>query len=754
MFVKQSAKMKVLTTILLLLLSGILQAQSVSGTVLDAKSLPIPGASITIKDTYDGSTTDSSGRFSFTTTEKGAQILVVSIVGYKPFEQKLNLDAAVPPLAIVLKEEITELKAVVISAGSFEASDRKKGTVLTPIDIVTTASADGDITGAIKTLPGTQQVGESEGLFVRGGTASETKVFIDGTLVNNFFYSSVPNIASRGRFSPFIFKGTVFSAGGYSALYGQALSSALILESIDLPEQSSANLGITVIGGSAGFQQLAKNKKGSWGFNYGYTDLNLAFAVLKQKQSYSTVPVFHTADANFRFKTGATGMIKYYGIFSTNKLAFTEPSIDTTGYKDFFKLSNTNIYHNLAWRESLGAGWKINVGFSYTNNKDKIKGSLQDGSEKETQLQGLEWKSFGLNSRGQFANAKVVLERKLAGLSAVRFGTEYNYTKEEPTFELYTGEKFPSKIRENLVSAFAEGDIYLTNNIAAKLGSRLEHSSILGKTNIAPRASLAYKLGAESQASLAYGQFYQTPESRYLPSTADLSYMKATHYIAQYQKTGNSRTFRSEVFFKKYDNLLKTGTQNNQPVATGNGGSGDAKGFEFFWRDKTTIKGVDYWVSYSYLDTERDFLNYPTSIRPSFAAKHTASLVLKKYVQGISTQFNGAYNYASARPYYLIGEDGSGGTKFIDQGKTPAYHNFSFSMNYLPSLKKPGNKNFVVYVLSISNVFGFDQTYNYKYSYNGARKEAVKPPTKSFVFIGAFFSFGVDRSQDVINSNL
>jgi hypothetical protein len=286
------------------------------------------------------------------------------------------------------------------------------------------------------------------------------------------------------------------------------------------------------------------------------------------------------------------------------------------------------------------------------------------------------------------------------------------------------------------------------------LGSRLEHSSILGKTNIAPRASLAYKLGAESQASLAYGQFYQTPESRYLPSTADLSYMKATHYIAQYQKTGNSRTFRSEVFFKKYDNLLKTGTQNNQPVATGNGGSGDAKGFEFFWRDKTTIKGVDYWVSYSYLDTERDFLNYPTSIRPSFAAKHTASLVLKKYVQGISTQFNGAYNYASARPYYLIGEDGSGGTKFIDQGKTPAYHNFSFSMNYLPSLKKPGNKNFVVYVLSISNVFGFDQTYNYKYSYNGARKEAVKPPTKSFVFIGAFFSFGVDRSQDVINSNL
>ncbi|HZI68418.1 MAG TPA: hypothetical protein VFD44_01855, partial [Hanamia sp.] len=72
---------------------------------------------------------------------------------------------------------------MVISAGTFEASDAKRGTVLKPVDIVTTASALGDITSAIKTLPGTQQVGESEGLFVRGGTADETKIFIDGTLV-------------------------------------------------------------------------------------------------------------------------------------------------------------------------------------------------------------------------------------------------------------------------------------------------------------------------------------------------------------------------------------------------------------------------------------------------------------------------------------------------------------------------------------------------------------------------------------------
>src|SRR4030095_3912269 len=167
------------------------------------------------------------------------------------------------------KEEPNELTAVTITAGTFEASDRKRAAaVLDPIDIVTTAGANADVTQALKTLPGAQQVGETEGLFVRGGTAAETKIFIDGTLVNRFFYSSAPNIAGYGRFNPFIFKGTVFSTGGYSALYGEELSTAVILESIDLPERTSATLGVSVLSLDGGYQYLNRKKTASWGINY------------------------------------------------------------------------------------------------------------------------------------------------------------------------------------------------------------------------------------------------------------------------------------------------------------------------------------------------------------------------------------------------------------------------------------------------------------------------------------------------------
>ena len=231
----------------------------VRGKVKDTKGHPIPGASIALKNSYDGATTDSSGVFSFSTSEKGEIIITVTNIGFKPFEQTINLNKEPITLEVSLKELLDELKAVTITAGSFAAGDTKRAAVLSSLDVATTGGANADITSALKTLPGAQQVGEQEGLFVRGGTGYETKQFIDGTLVNNPYYTSIPDIATRGRFLPFLFKGTVFSTGGYSALYGEALSSVVILESIDLPEKSAANASISPLFVGAGLQELAKD---------------------------------------------------------------------------------------------------------------------------------------------------------------------------------------------------------------------------------------------------------------------------------------------------------------------------------------------------------------------------------------------------------------------------------------------------------------------------------------------------------------
>ncbi len=191
----------------------------------------------------------------------------------------------------------------------------------------------------------------------------------------------------------------------------------------------------------------------------------------------------------------------------------------------------------------------------------------------------------------------------------------------------------------------------------------MEHSKIMEKWNAAPRVSLAYKFRDNSQASFAYGIFYQNPETKYLPTTNNkLNYARAAHYILQYQKTDSKHTFRTEVFYKKYSDLFKTFTNNGTGEAANNNGYGYAKGVEIFWRDKKSVKNVDYWISYSYLDTKRDYLNYPDAIRPYFAANHTASLVMKKFVVKWKTGFNASYTFATGRPYYQFVPDYSGNT--------------------------------------------------------------------------------------------
>lgn len=731
----------------------------ISGTVMSSKNKPLKGVSITLKDTYDGATSDSSGHFRIETSETGNQLLMFSYTGFKPYEEPINLTGNAVALSISLKELITELKAVVITAGSFEAGDSKKGTVLSALDIVTTASAQGDVTGAIKTLPGTQQVGETEGLFVRGGTATESKIYIDGTVVNNFFYSSVPGIASRGRFNPFLFKGTVFSSGGYSALYGQALSSALILESKDLPEKTEANLSVSVIGVGGGIQKLAKNKKSSWGVSYNYTNLWPAFKLIPQKQDFFNAPLYHNGDANFRIKT-KNGFIKYYGYANWSRLGIRDKDIDTSDFNSAIRLKNINIYQNINWRERLGKGWKMNMAFSYSNNKDIFENELQDQQGVKVTIMnplGYAFKNFDLVSRASFVQGRFVLEKKLNGLSSIRFGADHFYNDERSAFTLYDGSKFSNVFTDHLSAAFAETDVYVTNELAAKIGTRAEYSKFIGKWNVAPRVSLAYKLNETSQASFAYGIFYQNPETKYLPAiNNNLDYAKAAHYIFQYQRITKNKSLRAEIFYKEYDRLLKTGDNGTgRNVASGNNGNGFAQGVEFFWRDKATIKDLDYWISYSYLDTKRDFLNYPFAIQPSFATAHTASLVMKKFVMKWKTGFNLSYNYATGRPYYQFTFNNlTNKNEIADQGKTIAYNNLSFSLNYLPKLGDTKSKKFIVWVLSISNVLGQKQVFSYNYATLSNRKVEVGPPSKRFVYIGCFISFGVDRTEDAINNNL
>ena len=145
---------------------------TITGKIMTKKGEPVMFANIAIKDSFDGTSSNLDGEFSFITSKNGEQIIMVSCIGYEPIEKAILLNRPTVQLEIILKPSVSEIDAVYITAGSFEASDEKRTVVMKSVDIGSTAGALGDITGAIETLLGTQTVGESSGLYVRGGSGS------------------------------------------------------------------------------------------------------------------------------------------------------------------------------------------------------------------------------------------------------------------------------------------------------------------------------------------------------------------------------------------------------------------------------------------------------------------------------------------------------------------------------------------------------------------------------------------------------
>jgi hypothetical protein len=256
---------------------------------------------------------------------------------------------------------------------------------------------------------------------------------------------------------------------------------------------------------------------------------------------------------------------------------------------------------------------------------------------------------------------------------------------------------------------------------------------------------LAYKVSKASQFSLAYGEFEQAPRQDYLKYSDNFSNEKASHYILNYQYNSKKRTFRSEIYYKDYNNLVKYDTEIPQFNSQfNNNGFGYAKGLDIFWRDNKTIKNVEYWLSYSYIDTKRDYKDYTAEVTPSFVAKHNISLVTKYWINDWKSQIGFSHSFNSGRPYNNPNE-----TVFMN-GKTKTYNNLSFNWAYLISQQK-------ILYFSVNNVLGTQNVFGYEYAnspnssgfYN--RRE-ITPTADRFFFIGFFWTISNNKKDNQLNN--
>lgn len=212
------------------------QFASVRGYISDADTRErLAGVNVVLtlpNNALLGSASDADGYFVINRVPIGIARMRVSFVGYTPLMDTLNLRSGdVRMLRLGLALEESELGEVVVEAEAAEGAATTVAGLQTvrPADIerVPMPGVTGDLVSYLQTMPGVSSLGDRGGqFFIRGGSASQNDIFLDGIpIFQPFhivgFYSAFPSeVVNRAD----------FYKGGFGAAYGGRLSSVIDVE--------------------------------------------------------------------------------------------------------------------------------------------------------------------------------------------------------------------------------------------------------------------------------------------------------------------------------------------------------------------------------------------------------------------------------------------------------------------------------------------------------------------------------------------
>ncbi len=226
-----------------LLSSAGLNAQStgsLTGQVLDASQMPIPGAAVTLKGTTTGSVTDATGRYSISGIAPGTITVQASFLGYVTATSSTKITAGTRSvLNFVLTEDVKMLgEAVVVGYGTTQSRDLtgavsaipsknfQQGNFATPEQMVVGKTPGVRITQN-SGVPGGGSV-----IRIRGGSSlnasNDPLIVIDGVPVDNGGIAGAANplaLINPEDIESF----TVLKDASAAAIYGSRAANGVIL---------------------------------------------------------------------------------------------------------------------------------------------------------------------------------------------------------------------------------------------------------------------------------------------------------------------------------------------------------------------------------------------------------------------------------------------------------------------------------------------------------------------------------------------
>lgn len=327
-------------------ISGTLSAQNNSiliGEVLDASnSEPLIGASVYWEeDVSSGVVTDLNGKFRLKSRELPSR-LVVSYVGYEQSIRTISKIEEGKDVRFFLKPSELSLDEIIIQERRPDEQVRnlETGKSRIPIETIKNIPAlfgEVDLLRSLQLLPGIQTAGEgTTGLFVRGGSADQNLVQVDGAPVYNpshfFGFFSV--------FSPDALDQVDLYKGNMPASYGGRLSA---LVDVSLKEGNNDQIhgqgGIGTISSRLMLDGPLFSENSTFAISGRRTYADLFLKLSNNEDVRNNKLNFHDLSAKFAFRLG-----------DKDKLTFSSyEGSDFLGLDDQFGLGWRNWVSSAAW---------------------------------------------------------------------------------------------------------------------------------------------------------------------------------------------------------------------------------------------------------------------------------------------------------------------------------------------------------------------------------------------------------------------
>ena len=673
--------------ILLLVACRAMSQTTVTGTITDGRE-PLAGANVFIIGTIDGCLADSLGRFSFQTSKSGELTLRVTFMGFEDY----TLTTSQPTdLVITMRERATAIDEVVVTASTYSFGKSDNFKTMDALDVVMAGNSCGDIVAALQSLPGTQKVGESGKLYVRGGESDECQTFVNGMHVLVPYSTNVENNAVRGRFSPFLFKGINFSLGGYGGEYGQALSSVLPMETTDVATGDKLGVSGSLVdwnlGGTKAFA------KSSLSFNADFTSMGLYNALFPDRMDWTRPYRKLSGEGQYKAELSSASVLKTY-------VGYDLTSVGQHIDERSLSLSEHNIYANATLKTNIGRGYSLFTGIANSTVISDIDDALTLGDHYH-------------NVRNE-VHLKADIRKVYSTVLKMSAGVE-DYLRHSTN--RYDESHYC--LDYQLLGAHADAQLRIIRPLFLNLSARAEYASYDGGWLLMPRATLSYVPNKRFQLSAMIGRYSQTANDDYIAmSGKHLTQSTADHAILSMQYSTPKMLLRIEPYYKKYHHLPLL----SKGIYTADG-YGTSRGFDIFIENHSLVRNLTTTLSYSFNDSERLYLDYTQPQTPDYASRHNLRLTLK-YAIG-KTIIGLAESYASPRHY--------------PAGDTPYYNSIDANLTWLVSPK-------VIVYTSLNNILG--RTNIFRYNTDGSPVTATRD---RFFYIGIFVSLKNNKAYDISN---